>query len=51
MYMKRDLYVYEKRPICMLKETYMYMKRDLSIRHIERPVNETYVCEKRPICI
>jgi hypothetical protein len=31
MYIKRDLYVYQKRPICISKETYMYIKRDLYV--------------------
>jgi len=26
---KRDLYICQKRPICMLKDTYVYVKRGL----------------------
>ena len=29
LYGKRDLFVWQKRPICMAKETYLYGKRDL----------------------
>jgi hypothetical protein len=35
---KRDLFVWEKRPICMGKETYLYGKRDLSTLQT-RPTN------------
>ena len=40
LYGKRDLFIWQKRPIYMEKETYLYGKRDLFIWQ-KRPADKT----------
>ena len=52
-YGKRDLFIWQKRPIYMAKETYSYDKRDLFIWQ-KRPIHmakETYSYDKRDLFI
>ena len=56
LHVKRDLFVCQKRPICMSKETYLHVKRDLFLCQ-KRPFCargdrwDLFVCQKRPICM
>ena len=53
VYDKRDLCIWQKRPMYMAKETYVYGKRDLCIWQ-KRPMymaKEAYVYGKRGLCI
>jgi len=63
IYVKRDLHLCEKRPLCMSQVTYIYVKSDLYLfqkrpismskqntdNRYQRAKTDSYICQKRPI--